>query len=125
MALPVLLISLRLYTGFTLRTPLSLRKRQICTSPSPKASPEDISPGTTGAPQQSSERWQQVRTMRLRANYFCTLKENPPYKIAQHLEPNKLFRQLVSNIHPQVDPETRLTEGFRNSSDSLTVCRYK
>lgn len=97
----------------------------MCTSPNPKASPEETSQGTLGAPQQSSERWQQVRTMRLCAHYFCTLKENLPYKIAQHQEANKLFRQPVSNIHPEVHPETRLSKGFRNSSDSLTVRRYK
>lgn len=44
---------------------------------------------------------------------FLILKENQPYKIAQHLQPYKLLRQLVSNTHPKAHPETRVSEGFK------------
>lgn len=54
---------------------------------------------------------------------FLILKEN---KIAQHLQPYKLLRQLASNTHPEAHPETRVTEGFRdNYPGSLSVSRYK
>lgn len=58
---------------------------------------------------------------------FLILKEkNRPYKIAQHLQPHKLLRQLVSNTHPQAHPETRVSKGFRDSyPDSLSVSRCK
>ena len=57
---------------------------------------------------------------------FLILKENQPYKIAHHLQPYKLLRQLVSNTHPEAHPETRVSEGFRdNSPGSLSVSWYK
>jgi len=37
---------------------------------------------------------------------FLTSKENQPCKVAQHLQPYRLLRQLVSNSYPEAHPET-------------------
>lgn len=58
--------------------------------------------------------------------FLILKKKNPPYKIAQHLQPYKLLRQLVSNTHLEAHPETRVREGFGDSyPGSLSVSRYK